>query len=351
MRILTWAITLLSLACFSLTEKYCYYPNGQIAVSDSPCNPNADDSACCDGDKGMMCMSNNLCRGPGGTTVRSSCTDKSWDSTACAALCMTENTVPADLTSCANVTGSDTTYCCDNHRVPCCDASIARFDVLPSKPQIFAIWDDSASAYLSINLPGTATTTATTTTSSSPAYPTDPPPSNTQPSSTPSNPPSPDAASAAALSLAVQAGIGVGAAVLALALAVVVYLVVKLRRNKNAVLAAGQRGQAGAVHGQYQGGVGVGGYDGWENKHMDKNGGGVGNGGGGAAAWYHPPAYGEPYHGGSGFGVVPRQELDAWPSVGYGQPRRQRHRQSHGQGYVQRFELPATPLGAPRRAF
>ncbi|KAK3292907.1 uncharacterized protein B0H64DRAFT_476539 [Chaetomium fimeti] len=353
MRALTLAIiSLLFLAHLCLAQKQCYYPNGQIAVNDSPCDPDADDSPCCAGGQGTTCLSNKLCRGPDGNTVRGSCTDKRWDSPDCALFCLTANTGGTDLISCANVTGSDTTYCCDNHRAYCCDSGVARFEVLPPKPQILANWDDRASAFLpfkqttssSTSSKSTSTSTRPPTNSSTPPpYPTaSTPTSNTQLPGT-----SADPIAAPTLPLAAQAGIGAGAGVLAIALAAVAYLVFKLRRNKWALQAEKQRDQR--LGGDQHRGFGPG----PRYKYKADGGmGGVGGNGGGAAAWYHPPAYGEqqqqPYQGGVGLGVVPRQELDAWPNAGYGQ---QPQGQAHGQGYVARFELPSTPGRGPGRAF
>ncbi len=138
-----------------------------------------------------------------------------------------------DLISCSNVTGSSTSYCCD-HQAFCCDQGVARFDVLPSDPQVLARWDTKASQFVAVSQTTsssrtsstTSTTTAsTTTTSTTPA-------TTSASSSSPSQTPSDTADPAPALSTGAKAGIGVGAAVLAIALAAVAYLLFKLRKKK-----------------------------------------------------------------------------------------------------------------------
>jgi hypothetical protein len=76
------AISLLAGAASS----QCYYPDGSLAP-DQPCYYGAD-SHCCDAD--WLCTSNQLCiRGSLGDYVyaRGTCTDQSWNSTACPAFC------------------------------------------------------------------------------------------------------------------------------------------------------------------------------------------------------------------------------------------------------------------------
>ncbi len=108
---------------------------------------------------------------------------------------------------------------------------MARFDVLPSDPQVLARWDAKASQFVAVSQTTSSlrasSTTSTTTTSTSPAT------TSTSTSSSASSPtPSDTADPAPALSTGAKAGIGVGAAVLALALAAVAYLVFKLRKKK-----------------------------------------------------------------------------------------------------------------------
>lgn len=88
MRRLRWAISLLSISSTSSAQKRCFYPNGQQATGDFPCDPNARESACCGGSLGSVCLTNKLCRGPNGNLVRGSCTDQNWASPDCAQYCL-----------------------------------------------------------------------------------------------------------------------------------------------------------------------------------------------------------------------------------------------------------------------
>lgn len=71
----------------------CYYPNGNEASGDTPCNSDASASACCG--FGYSCLSNTICLrtslatdGQNGVTyVRGSCTDQSWTSGLCPNFC------------------------------------------------------------------------------------------------------------------------------------------------------------------------------------------------------------------------------------------------------------------------
>ncbi|CEI61139.1 unnamed protein product [Fusarium venenatum] len=65
----------------------CYYPNG-IEANDFPCDPGADESTCCGGGLGTVCLSNKLYIGTDGNTLRGSCTDKNWASPECAMYCL-----------------------------------------------------------------------------------------------------------------------------------------------------------------------------------------------------------------------------------------------------------------------
>lgn len=85
---LSWTIILLSIAHLGSGQKRCYYPNGSEATIDYPCDPDAEDSACCAGGFGTVCLTNKLCRNPNGNVIRGSCTDKNWSSPECAHYCL-----------------------------------------------------------------------------------------------------------------------------------------------------------------------------------------------------------------------------------------------------------------------
>lgn len=78
---------LVLLAASRIALAQCYYPNGDLAVPDSPCDSDADVSSCCGG-SGTECMSNRLCQDPNGRVIRGSCTDKTWTSPECGRYCL-----------------------------------------------------------------------------------------------------------------------------------------------------------------------------------------------------------------------------------------------------------------------
>lgn len=74
--------------CLAATPaSQCYYPNGEKS-DDSPCDPDADESVCCGGSFGSVCLSNKLCLGSNGNNIRGSCTDKNWEAPECAMFCL-----------------------------------------------------------------------------------------------------------------------------------------------------------------------------------------------------------------------------------------------------------------------
>ena len=88
MRVLGWTVSLLSFSSICWAQSQCYFPNGRQAADNSPCDPDAKESACCGGSRGTVCLTNKLCRGPDGNIIRGSCTDKNWDSPECAQYCL-----------------------------------------------------------------------------------------------------------------------------------------------------------------------------------------------------------------------------------------------------------------------
>lgn len=67
----------------------CYYPDGGIATDHEPCNSSAENSACCSADS--VCLSNSYCFSRTGRIIRSSCTDRQWQSSACPYFCRDGN--------------------------------------------------------------------------------------------------------------------------------------------------------------------------------------------------------------------------------------------------------------------
>ncbi|KAL2130337.1 hypothetical protein VTI74DRAFT_6588 [Chaetomium olivicolor] len=211
-------------------QKQCFFPNGQQAANDFPCDPNAADSPCCGGSVGGVCLTNKLCRSPDGNTIRGSCTDKSWNSPECPQYCLGANTGGTDLISCANVTNTDTSFCCDHHRPFCCDEGVARFDVFPSKPEVLARWDAKVTQYVAVQRTSSSASSQASTTGIASSVSTTSGPSAT---STPTSGASAQSQSASpTLSTAAKAGIGAGAGVLAIALAAIGFLLYKLHKRK-----------------------------------------------------------------------------------------------------------------------
>ncbi|OJD30807.1 uncharacterized protein BKCO1_5500064 [Diplodia corticola] len=108
----------------------CFFPNG-IQSSGSPCFPSQAVSPCCG--PGFVCLSNGLCQpGPDTrrsyqyTVYRSSCTDRTWNSTSCPQICLG----PSDrldagqgLATC----GTGGSYCCGRGYDCCSNAT----DIFP----------------------------------------------------------------------------------------------------------------------------------------------------------------------------------------------------------------------------
>lgn len=68
----------------------CYWPDGSVAESDSPCNATAEVSMCCayDEAQSVLCTEAGTCIDVDGAQhVRQSCTDPTWQDPACADLC------------------------------------------------------------------------------------------------------------------------------------------------------------------------------------------------------------------------------------------------------------------------
>ncbi|KAH7017201.1 hypothetical protein EDB80DRAFT_278810 [Ilyonectria destructans] len=218
----------------------CYYPNGDEAA-DFPCDPKADESVCCGGGLGSVCLSNKLCLGANGNTVRGSYTDKNWASSECAMFCLGADAGGTDLISCSNVTNSDTSYCCDPNP-NCCNSGVGRFNVLPSEPDIWATWDRKATEYAVVGTvfdsdPASTTAPATTTSIPSATTSTSAPGTTTIETSAPSNSAlntSAPSETPSGLSTGAKAGIGAGAGVGAIVVAAVAYLLWKTLKNDRA---------------------------------------------------------------------------------------------------------------------
>ncbi|KAI1644748.1 uncharacterized protein F4817DRAFT_346171 [Daldinia loculata] len=240
----------------------CYYPNQQEAEDDSPCNPDADSSACCGGGIGNICLSNGLCQGPNGAVIRGSCSDKNWDSENCANYCLGASRGGTDLISCANVTQDDTSYCC-NGAENCCDSGDGRFSVGPHNPTTSATWNAASTKFIVVGT--TSTTSSTRTTPSTSTTSTKDPttssasdlatpnaasgdftsgaPTNTDVASQPDNTSSvgTEASSPSDLSDGAKAGIGIGAVIGVILIVGLIYALWRLQKM-NKMLAKEQAG-------------------------------------------------------------------------------------------------------------
>jgi len=93
----------------------CYTPTGSVAEHYMPCDETGYIRSCCP--SGWTCFSNNICvvtdprsansTDPLGSTVRTACTDPSWNNDTCGDFCLPD--ILGSLTSCGN-----DTYCCNS---------------------------------------------------------------------------------------------------------------------------------------------------------------------------------------------------------------------------------------------
>ncbi|SLM39672.1 hypothetical protein LPUS_01265 [Lasallia pustulata] len=67
--------------------KDCWAMEGYIVDADRPCNPEADESACCR--VGENCIGSGFCFSTRGYLYQGSCTDNSWKASECPAVCPT----------------------------------------------------------------------------------------------------------------------------------------------------------------------------------------------------------------------------------------------------------------------
>jgi hypothetical protein len=110
----------LHLYLIHLATATCYYPDDSVTPEDVSCRYTGNSSCC---SIGWICLSNGLCQNPsptindhgGGKYYRGSCTDPTFDSPNCAAVCLkpgvdTLNDA-AEIVWCNTSGGSDYFYC------------------------------------------------------------------------------------------------------------------------------------------------------------------------------------------------------------------------------------------------
>lgn len=78
---------------------YCFFPNGDLVSSDTPCFPDEEISPCCGLVNGWTCLTNGICYHAETKMLgRGSCTDSKWGSSNCPQYC-TESTYEFALIS------------------------------------------------------------------------------------------------------------------------------------------------------------------------------------------------------------------------------------------------------------
>ncbi|RSL73327.1 hypothetical protein CEP54_000334 [Fusarium duplospermum] len=149
-----------------LVHAQCYYPNGQDAPRDTPCQPDAEASACCA--EGYICMSTGMCQfvqdTGTGKFARGSCTNQDWSSSLCPNYCTDadgEEKGGTDVTRCQGYT--DRFFCPKSQNANVCkDESKAL--IFSSEPSVIKTILAASNTVQSTQ--STETSEATTTTSS-----------------------------------------------------------------------------------------------------------------------------------------------------------------------------------------
>ncbi|KZF21500.1 hypothetical protein L228DRAFT_239473 [Xylona heveae TC161] len=149
-----WSVLFILLICdlASVTgSATCYYPSGDVAHRDMPCDPSARQSSCC----GPLdiCLGNGLCydQSSDGLISRGSCTDQTWNDGSCSHYCADD----APNEGCAVVVCAHNEWCCG---AGCCsNGTASTFSVAVGT----VIGRPTDLANPSSTLPVTVTTTAT----------------------------------------------------------------------------------------------------------------------------------------------------------------------------------------------
>ncbi|KAK4233538.1 hypothetical protein C8A03DRAFT_38742 [Achaetomium macrosporum] len=156
-----------------LCHAICYYPSGDVAPQDLPCQDETDQAACCG--PAYICLSNGICKSSGlekqlpnqALYVRGSCTDKDWRSSKCPSFCVDpEKGHKLDggigIKKCPN--RDDDTYYCDDGQPFDCDTleNILSFQGTPTVMTTIGVARSTQSS---------TTTTPTSSTLSSPTTP------------------------------------------------------------------------------------------------------------------------------------------------------------------------------------
>ncbi|KAK3311628.1 uncharacterized protein B0T15DRAFT_522099 [Chaetomium strumarium] len=179
-----------------LCQAICYYPSGDVAPQDLPCNDEAGQAACCG--PAYVCLSNGICMSSGlekqlpnqALYVRGSCTDKDWRSSKCPSFCVD----PAKghkldggigIKKCPN--RSDDTYHCDDGQPFDCDLldNVLSFQGTPTVMTTIGVARSTTQLSTTTTTTTTSSLSSATTTLSSSTTPSPTP--NSKPTSDPSN--------------------------------------------------------------------------------------------------------------------------------------------------------------------
>ena len=89
----SYAFVLIQIFILSVAANSCYFPEGDVGANDLACFPLQEFSFCCG--PGYACLENKLCMNTPeasdglspGSLIRGSCTDPTYDSSACPPFC------------------------------------------------------------------------------------------------------------------------------------------------------------------------------------------------------------------------------------------------------------------------
>ncbi|EMF09287.1 uncharacterized protein SEPMUDRAFT_151370 [Sphaerulina musiva SO2202] len=113
------ALAAISVFITCCTGQQCYFPGGTES-DHTPCASNGSPSACCA--SSAFCLENGLCLEQGILT-RGSCTDKTWESEACAGYCRQESPGGSIAIKPCEASGSRSTFVCGLNNTHCRDST------------------------------------------------------------------------------------------------------------------------------------------------------------------------------------------------------------------------------------
>ncbi|KAF8855419.1 hypothetical protein BDZ45DRAFT_503667 [Acephala macrosclerotiorum] len=197
-------------ATAALDSSLCFYPDGiTTEPTHSPCNLTVSASSCCD--PLDACTASGLCLGRTGFNYRGTCTDKTWDSSNCAASCHADpfNNVAYNevtpLWSCDKPGAPETNYCCNSPTRNCC--TIATFAYGTTGIAFKTGMDQMLLELASLSSSGNVTVTVTATGGAA---------TRTEASSNSANSAETSSSSSSNLGAAIGAGVGVPMGILSL---------------------------------------------------------------------------------------------------------------------------------------